>query len=188
MTKLIFASALTIFATAAQAGDLSLGYKGANGQPDTALISVRVEGAKTRIRVVGSIAQAGCTRWRKDLCGKEGKIQLVEATVPSAKCTIQTPLVNCFAGDIRRESTAVVTFTDGTQLNLEQFEVSLLLGEERLLTYDDTGTKIVEKTAQTIDMQVWGQRADGLDPLITTPSRGFLSHQDYDIVSTSLFD
>ncbi len=164
----------------AEAMEFNLGGGGPTPESETAVLSVRDEGAVTRIRVM--VSNGRCAEFRTELCGV-ARVQMVEFVTPSKTCTIlKSTLLTCYMDSFHPQSQFTVFLADGSQLQPGELSVYLAVGETKRV---ENG---IARDSIFIDFSAMGHRADGLDTLIEEhygSSAFLISHLQE--VSKSLF-
>ena len=187
MMGLLVAAVAVGFVQSAQANDLSIGGKNSEGQ-EFPRISLRVQGNTTKIRMAPYMSEIRCSKYRKDLCGHENDVKVVEATVNSKDCQIASPtLLSCDISGFESQS-VVAILNDGTSLPLPEVQGTLRVGDQTTL---ERGGQETFQTVHSVTLQfeIWGDRADGLDPLVVNTKPGLFSgYENLQTVTKSLFD
>jgi hypothetical protein len=159
------------------------------------LLSFRHEGNLIKIRFkVESPEQVKCTEWRKDLCGKEEEVAMIELVTKAKNCQIEKDkLIDCrfTIFDFEPETSSTAIMHDGTKLTLRTTETQITVGTLTTLAGDmfSQQKKKQAREATYIGFEFWGHRADGLDPLVqwhSTPN--LFTNTHLTSVSRSLFD
>jgi hypothetical protein len=169
-----------------QAEDLSLGYRDQDNE--VPVVSLHVNGNLTMIRFTPNRNQVYCGIYRKDLCGLEDKIKYFESTVPTGDCNIvSSSLASCRLNTFSLIEAKVV-LTDGTTRVLNQI-MGLVEFDELERPNDDQQGGADTVVENVLKMEVWGHRADGLDPLIQGGTEfNLFSISPLRAVKKSLFD
>jgi hypothetical protein len=169
--------------TTPQANDLNIGAHNPEGDQIVKL-SIRVEPGETRFRFAPYPNELLCSKFRKELCGIEQRVTLIEGTVPNKTCRIDNPtLATCTLG---LESSAAAVLDDGTRVSLPALFGRLQVGQQTAIETDAQGA-LVPRTRITLDVDIWGSRADGLDPLVVNEKPGIFVDVNWEVLTKSLF-
>ncbi|MCB9073156.1 MAG: hypothetical protein H6623_06010 [Bdellovibrionaceae bacterium] len=177
-----------LFFSFAQAKEVSLGEMNSSQNKENVKLSIQMQnngGALLRYRPESY--EIKCSLYRKDFCGIEHKVKLIEASLSAKNVTfISSSLAHFEFFDFIGSVKAILE--DGSEISISSPGGSLDVFTETSLAFISTG-KFAPKTFTRISMQLWGNRADGLDPLVQNSiEKGlFVYEPSYEEVSTSLF-
>lgn len=169
------------FSSLASAADINLGTS-YNGE-ETAMFSLRSNSQTTEVRVKISARDARCTKFRKDLCGLENQVSILEVRVPSSACHIvEQTLLSCDISGFG-QTTVNVILEDGTIRNIREPSGVIQVNQQRSVDYlGDTVDAVLLNT------EIWGQRADGLDPIVQAATfRSLFGNTIIQPIQSSLF-
>lgn len=184
----IFLIMALVVGSFAQAKEITLGTS--FGEKNYPKLSIRFEanGGAT-MRYKPTRYEVRCTKYRKDLCGVEDKVDVIEVNIPTESLTYVSPSLIHFEFDSFASGFGVkAILTDGSEINILSAAGSLDVFTETSLQWRAHQT-FEPKTLTKINMQLWGNRADGLDPIVQSigSKSFFISDQDFVIVPDSLF-
>jgi hypothetical protein len=171
----------------ALATDLSWGGK--DGTNEYPVVSMRTGAQTTIVRYMPlSSGEIKCSMFRKDLCKKS--VKFIDIEMDNKGCSIQGQLVACLGVGLSIPKVTAI-LTDGTHQDIPEAATIFRIGTKTGLEFQDNGTAngtIVPVTRLTKQIEVWGDRADGLDPLVVSGQVGMFSDEDLQPVSASLLD
>jgi hypothetical protein len=155
------------------------------GAGDVVKLSFRVEKDQTRVRFAPCLTEIRCSKYRKELCGLEQRVKLIEATLPNQSCRIDDSptLATC---TLNSNTPVAAILDDGSRVSLSTPFGRAQVGQQTALEEDGHGA-LVPRTRMTLDVDIWGNRADGLDPLVESEKPGIFTETNWQVVTGSLF-
>jgi hypothetical protein len=185
MRNFLFAAVLCAMSFA-QAQDINLGKK-INGQETTTLSVRLMPDGGALIKYKPRTFEIKCSKYRKDLCGLEEIVSLIEIELPAAEVTVKSSdLAHFSLNDFKVKVQAVLN--DGTVISIPSPAGSLSIFTQTSLHWVAQDT-YEPQTITRISMQLWGNRADGLDPIVDNSQYEslFFAVDAYEAVTGSLF-
>ncbi len=173
--------AVLTFCGLANAKNFNLGTK--SGNVEFTRLSFQAEPAQLRLRVK-LLGEAHCSKFRRDLCGLDLNGAILEVGVPHSACTVHgATFFTCRVRSLERAKASVI-LADGSDLPLHNVD-----GYIKLVKFSELREDGVERQINALNMELWGHRADGLDPLIRTKKTDdfFLQAVSLEEVQGSLF-
>jgi hypothetical protein len=185
--KKLMVTALALSSLNAFATDLSWGSK--NGSNEMAVVSMRTGPQTTIVRYMPlSYGEIKCSIFRKDLCKKS--VKYIDFEMDNAGCSVQGQLAACLGVGLATPKVTAI-LTDGTHQDIPEAAVTFTISTKTTIEFQDNGTAngvLVPVTRLTKNLEVWGSRADGFDPLVESSQPGMFGFEDLQPVSQSLLD
>ncbi len=155
---------------------------------EQAKISIRFSpagGAVVRYRTDSS--EIMCSQYRRDLCGLENKVKLIEAKFEANQMDYRSPELAIFDLSSVLNNSVKAILNDGKEVVLPSVWGKIGISTETSMDWVSTGG-FAPKTTTKLYITIWGHRADGLDPIVESePSSPFLTLLEYKEVKDSLF-
>lgn len=187
IAKVILGLWISAFSLHASATDYSWGGRSPEGQ-EFPRLSVRVEGTIVKVRLKTFRRDVSCSQWRPDFCGIEDQVDMVEfESDRNAFCEIKNEkLLAC--SNVLSMRSGHAFLKNGQVKELIEIAGRVTVGELTSLEFDGTGQHQEQKSLfATFDL--WGHRADGLDPLATyITSNGMFVVENLQVIQKSLFN
>jgi hypothetical protein len=179
--KAILVLAAALIGSSVFAKDFNLGYV-VDGK-DLTRVSFQITDSQVKVRVAPNYDEVKCSTFRQELCQHESDVKVVEIVFDKAACRIdKTSLALC---NLDASGVATVILNDGSTISLNELFGMVKINE--VTSIDDIAA--APATLTKLHVEVWGSRADGLDPLIQMQDIDdlFIQSRSLEEVGTSLF-